>query len=120
MEGAEESLRQGDLAEAIDQQSDAMEALREGMRSLGEAMAQRQQPGQNQGQGEAQPNASASGIDPLGRSTGIDEGRSGAVPDQGSAHGRAWQLLEEIRRRSEDRSRSEEERGYLQRLFDRF
>ncbi len=120
MEGAEEALRQGDLAEAIDQQSDAMEALREGMRSLGEAMAQRQQPGQNQGQGEAQPNASASGIDPLGRSTGIDEGRTGAVPDQGSAHGRAWQLLEEIRRRSEDRSRSEEERGYLQRLFDRF
>ena len=120
MEGAEEALRQGDLAEAIDQQSNAMEALREGMRSLGEAMAQRQQPGQNQGQGEAQPNASASGIDPLGRSTGIDEGRTGSVPDQGSAHGRAWQLLEEIRRRSEDRSRSEEERGYLQRLFDRF
>ncbi|MDE4134301.1 TIGR02302 family protein [Phaeobacter sp. QD34_3] len=120
MEGAEEALRQGDLAEAIDQQSDAMEALREGMRSLGEAMAQRQQPGQNQGQGEAQPNASAGGVDPLGRASGVNEGQSGAVPDRGTAHGRAWELMEEIRRRSQDRSRSEDERGYLERLFDRF
>ncbi|MDE4273662.1 TIGR02302 family protein [Phaeobacter gallaeciensis] len=121
MEGAEESLRNGDLAEAIDQQSDAMEALREGMRSLGEAMAQRQQPGQNQGQqGQAQPNGSAEGLDPLGRASGMDNGDRGAVPDRGSAHGRAWDLLEEIRRRSQDRSRSEEERNYLQRLFDRF
>jgi hypothetical protein len=98
-----------------------MEALREGMRSLGEAMAQRQQPGQNQGQqGQAQPNGSAEGLDPLGRASGMDNGDRGAVPDRGSAHGRAWDLLEEIRRRSQDRSRSEEERNYLQRLFDRF
>ncbi|MBD3786014.1 MAG: DUF4175 domain-containing protein, partial [Sphingomonadales bacterium] len=40
MDGAEEALRRGDTGAAIDRQADAIEALREGMRALGEAMAQ--------------------------------------------------------------------------------
>jgi uncharacterized protein (TIGR02302 family) len=43
MDGAEEALRDGDLADAIGRQSEAMEALREGLRNLGEALAQQQQ-----------------------------------------------------------------------------
>ncbi|KIC31763.1 TIGR02302 family protein [Leisingera sp. ANG-S5] len=117
MEGAEDALRGGDNAEAIDRQSDAMEALREGMRSLGEALAQQQQPGQQNGQ---QPSANAQGerLDPLGRNNGSinDGGKVG----EGTAYRRAWDLLEDIRRRAGERERDEQERGYLQRLLDRF
>ncbi|NSY37944.1 TIGR02302 family protein [Leisingera sp. ANG59] len=117
MEGAEEALRGGDNAEAIDRQSDAMEALREGMRSLGEALAQQQQPGQQNGQ---QPSATAQGdrLDPLGRNNGSinDGGKVG----EGTAYRRAWDLLEDIRRRAGERERSDRERSYLQRLLDRF
>ena len=58
MDEAEGALRSDDLAEAIDRQSEAMEALREGMRSLGEAMAQNQQnqPGQGTEAGDMQAN----------------------------------------------------------------
>ncbi|MCB4454698.1 TIGR02302 family protein [Leisingera sp. McT4-56] len=117
MEGAEDALRGGDNAEAIDRQSDAMEALREGMRSLGEALAQRDD-GQRNGQG--QPSATAQGerLDPLGRGNGtVDDG--GKV-GEGNAYRRAWDLLEDIRRRAGERERSERERSYLQRLLDRF
>ncbi|AHC99863.1 TIGR02302 family protein [Leisingera methylohalidivorans] len=117
MEGAEDALRGGDMAEAIDQQSEAMEALREGMRNLGQALAQRED-GQRNGQG--QPSATAEGerLDPLGRSNGsVDDG--GKV-GEGNAYRRAWNLLEDIRRRAGERDRSERERNYLQRLLDRF
>jgi hypothetical protein len=121
MEEAEESLRQDDLAGALDNQSDAMEALREGMRELGEQMAQQQgQPGQ---QGEAMGQADAQGRrDPLGRETG-QNGRIGT--DQQLLQGedvyrRAEELLDEIRRRSGDQSRTTEERDYLRRLLDQF
>ncbi|UWQ27954.1 TIGR02302 family protein [Leisingera sp. M523] len=117
MEGAEDALRGGDMAEAIDQQSEAMEALREGMRNLGEALAQRED-GQRNGQG--QPSATAEGerLDPLGRGNGsVDDG--GKV-GEGNAYRRAWNLLEDIRRRAGERERSERERNYLQRLLDRF
>ena len=51
MRGAEDALRREDLAEALDSQAEAIEALREGMRNLGEALAENDRtPG---GQGEA-------------------------------------------------------------------
>jgi len=121
MENAEEALREDDLAGALDNQSDAMEALREGMRELGEQMAQQQgQPGQ---QGEAFGQANPDGRrDPLGRETG-QNGRIGT--DQNLLQGedvyrRAQELLDEIRRRSGDQTRSEEELDYLKRLLERF
>ncbi|WP_417713275.1 DUF4175 domain-containing protein [Pseudophaeobacter arcticus] len=119
MDGAEEALRQGDLAEAIDRQSEAMEALREGMRALGEAMAQNQQPGQQPGQGETPSTAAA---DPLGR----DRNAGGLGDEQnskfgnGRAHRRAWDLLEELRRRVGEQDREEDERHYFERLLDQF
>jgi len=122
MEGAEEALEQGDLAEAIDQQAEAMERLREGMRSLGEAMAQ-QQPGQAGSQQGRNSASQGNRMDPLGRD--LPEGRDGVGDDgsrigEGSAYRRAWDLLEEIRRRADERERSDGERGYLQRLLDKF
>jgi uncharacterized protein (TIGR02302 family) len=121
MEEAEESLRQDDLAGALDNQSDAMEALREGMRELGEQMAEQQ--GQAGQQGEAFGQANEMGQrDPLGRETG-QNGRIGT--DQQLLQGedvyrRAEELLDEIRRRSGDQTRPEDERDYLRRLLDRF
>ncbi|NIZ12490.1 TIGR02302 family protein [Phaeobacter sp. HF9A] len=123
MEGAQQALREGDYAEAIDRQSQAMEALRDGMRALGDAMAEQQQPGQQpggtqRGQSSRQGNA----LDPLGR----DRGGQGSdmfsrdTLGDGQAYRRAWDLLEEIRRRAGDRGRSDTERSYLQRLLDQF
>lgn len=121
MDGAEEALRNNDLAEAIDNQSQAMEALREGMRSLGEAMAEQERQ-QQPGQGDTEQGGRAN-RDPLGREGesaegGLsDGGRIGEGPD---ASDRARRLLDEIRRRSGQTERPELERDYLNRLLDRF
>jgi len=120
MDGAEEALREDDLAGAIDQQSEAMEALREGMRSLAEALAQ--DPDSQPGQGSAEENLRAQNRDPLGRNLG-SQGSVGT--DEGLLQGedvyrRARELLDEIRRRSGDTARPAIELDYLQRLLDRF
>jgi uncharacterized protein (TIGR02302 family) len=125
MEEAEQALRDGDLNGALDKQADAMEAMREGMRQFGEALAQEQreqqgQPGQSdQAFGRDDPNSQ---LDPLGRDLG-DAARIGS--DRNMVQGedvyrRAQDLLEEIRRRSGDQERPEAERDYLQRLLDLF
>jgi uncharacterized protein (TIGR02302 family) len=121
MDDAEQALRDGDLAEAIDNQAQAMEALRDGMRSLGEAMAQQEQ-NRQPGQGEAEADRRADNRDPLGR----EQGNSGANSTDGPlAQGldntdRARRLLDEIRRRSAETDRPELERDYLNRLLERF
>ena len=124
MERAEDALRDNDLAGAIDNQAQAMDAMREGMQSLGEAMAQQEsegQPGQGQ-QGQNGGPQQQAGQDPLGR----DSGTTGAL-DQGEnllqgedVYRRARDLLDEIRKRSGETERSQEERDYLKRLLDRF
>jgi soluble cytochrome b562 len=120
MDGAEEALRQKDLAEAIDQQSAAIEALREGMRSLAEAMQQEQQ--LNPGQGMTESNRQAQNRDPLGRDAGSN---GSAGTDEGLLQGedvyrRARELLDEIRRRTGDGERPQLELEYLKRLLERF
>lgn len=121
MNDAEEALRQNDLAEAIDNQSQAMEALRDGMRALGEAMAQEERNSQP-GQGTAESDRRADNRDPLGRQQGTN-GSDGSETDlalDNDAYGRARELLDEIRRRSGETARPEVEREYLKRLLDRF
>ncbi|MFQ1699467.1 TIGR02302 family protein [Loktanella agnita] len=124
MDGAEEALRDGDLAEAIDQQAEAMDALRNGMRELGQALAQNQNndPGQGSEQGEAAGRPVPGQRDPLGREAG-NTGQLGT--DQQMLGGedvrrRAEELLGEIRRRSAEQERPEVERDYLRRLLDQF
>ena len=123
MEEAERALRDGDLGGALDRQADAMESLREGMRDLGEALAQdMQREGQAQ-EGEAfGQNDPNSGRDPLGREPG-ESARIGSDRNmlQGDdVYRRAQDLLDEIRRRSGDQLRSTTERDYLKRLLDLF
>ncbi len=124
MEGAENALRDGDLAEAIDRQAEAMDALRNGMRELGQALAENQSadPGQGSEQGEASGQPVPGQRDPLGREMG-NTGQLGT--DQELLGGadinrRAEELLDEIRRRSAEQNRPELERDYLRRLLEQF
>ena len=97
-----------------------MDALREGMRNLGEAMAEAQR---NQGQqGTAEGQTGGQQQDPLGRNAGAS-GQAGT--DQQLLQGedvyrRARELLDEIRRRSGEGARTDEEVDYLRRLLERF
>jgi hypothetical protein len=120
MDNAEESLRQEDFAGALDDQAEALEALRDGMRELGEMMAQQQegQPG-GQAMGQGDPLGQR---DPLGRDAG-QNGRIGTDERllQGEdVYRRAEELLDEIRKRSGEQQRPEAERDYLKRLLERF
>ncbi|WP_417249721.1 TIGR02302 family protein [Celeribacter sp.] len=123
MDDAEQALREGDLSGALDSQAEAMESLREGMRQLGEQMAQNGEQDGDAQQGRAGGlNSGSERRDPLGRSPG-DTGQFGTDDEfaQGEdVYRRAEELLEEIRRRSAEQSRPEEERDYLERLLDRF
>ena len=124
MREAEDALRGGDLPGALDRQAEAMEALREGMRNFGDALAEEQREQQNgtdQGEafGRADPNSQR---DPLGREPG-ESARIGSDRNmlQGEdVYRRAQDLLDEIRRRTGDQQRPEAERDYLRRLLDMF
>ena len=122
MDGAEDALREGDLPGALDRQAEAIENLREGMRSLGEALAQDQREGMgNQGEAFGSNNQNSQ-RDPLGRKTG-EFGGTGTEENllQGDdVYRRARNLLDEIRRRSGEQTRPPVELDYLKRLLDRF
>ena len=120
MRGAGDALQRDDLPEAIDRQAEAMDALRDGMRNLGEALAEAE--GRQGQQGTADGREGGEQRDPLGRSPGAN-GQAGT--DQGLLQGedvyrRARELLDEIRKRSGETARPEVERDYLRRLLERF
>lgn len=123
MEEAEGLLEQGDLAGALDAQSEALEALREGMTELGRALAQ-DQTGEDPGQGMADGNMAPDRPlqDPLGRQAGNSGafGSDEAMADREEAFRRSRELLDELRRRSAEQDRPDLERDYLRRLLDQF
>ncbi len=123
MDEAEQALRDGELPKAIDRQAEAIGKLRDGMRSLSEALAQdaNRLPGAD-GQASADATGREVPRDPLGRTEGV-EGQVGSGENllQGEdVYRHARDLLDEIRRRSADQARPEMERDYLRRLLDRF
>ena len=122
MEEAEDALRDGDLDGALDRQAEAMEALRDGMRDFGEALADEQRENRDSQGGDREfGSADPQGTDPLGRRQGetarigSDENMVQNDPDQ-----RAQELLDEIRRRSGELARPLEELDYLKRLLQMF
>lgn len=122
MDEAEQALRDGDLDGALDRQAEAMEALRDGMRQFGEAMADEQRENRDsQGGDQEFGSADPRGTDPLGRRPGetarigSDENMVQNTPDE-----RAQELLDEIRRRSGELARPMEELDYLKRLLQLF
>ncbi len=120
---AAEALDEGDIPEALNQQADAMEAMREGLRQFDEAMANQQAQQEGQQGGNPGDSESASTQDPLGRS---QTGRGGAnqtdnpLGDTDETYRRAEELMQELRKRSGETDRPELERDYLKRLLDQF
>lgn len=114
MEGAEDALRQGDLPRALDQQAEAIEALRDGLRALAQDdTAARDSAGAPTDSG---------GRDPLGRETGGARAMGGDAPllEGPDAPRSADALREEIRRRAAQADRPAPEREYLRRLLEPF
>ncbi len=126
MREAERSLEEGDLGGALDRQAEAMQAMRDGMREFGDALAQEQrEQRENGGQGgerrEAQNRDPRGTIDPLGRGP-EDNARIGSDRNmvQNDPDLRAQELLDEIRRRSGEAERPNTELDYLKRLLNMF
>jgi hypothetical protein len=122
MDGARGQLEGGEPGKALNDQVRAMENLREGARQLGDAMRREAQRGQGERAGQSAPGAGETGRDPLGRPTAQDGTMDGAdtrIPNAEDLM-RARELLDEIRRRSGDRTRPELELDYLRRLLERF
>ena len=123
MEQAEQALRDGDLPRALDGQAQALQALRDGMRAFNDALANEQgQDGAPRQLGRATGEDDMRGTDPLGRQPGsaLRNGSDENLLQGTDVYRRAEELLEEIRRRSGEAARPEEERGYLKRLLDLF
>lgn len=102
---ARRNLAQGDTANAGNAQNRALTALSEGAQTLAEAA-------QKAGGG-------TSGSDPLGRGNSALDASGVKIPGP-QALAEAHRILEELRRRSAQLSRPEEERAYLDRLLKLF
>jgi uncharacterized protein (TIGR02302 family) len=115
---AGDALGQENAGRATEQQTLALDKMRQGAKSLVEQMMSGM--GQPGNQGRAQ--AGAGDRDPLGRplpTQGLDNGDSVKVPEEGDIQ-RARQILEELRRRLGERGRPPSELDYIERLIERF
>ncbi|WP_308915402.1 DUF4175 domain-containing protein [Jannaschia sp. LMIT008] len=124
MEQARRDLEDGNLGGALNDQAQAMDALRDGMQELGRALSDQQPGGGQPGDRDTAGLRPGEGgqRDPLGRRSG-DGARLGTDEqflDGPDAARRSQELRDEIRRRSAEQSRPELERDYLNRLLDRF
>jgi uncharacterized protein (TIGR02302 family) len=115
MGGAKDAIGEGDLERATQQQSLALDRLRQGAQSMAEQMMDNGEAQAGQGPGN-------NGRDPLGRpdrSNRPDLGLSVQVPDEIDVQ-RAREVLDELRRRIGDPSRPAVELDYLERLIKPF
>jgi hypothetical protein len=110
-------LGQGQAGAAVGDQGQALDALRQGAQGMAQQFAARNGRGGGFRNGDNFTNQ-----DPLGRpqrNAGPDLGNSVKVPDEIDIQ-RAREILEAIRRKLGDPSRTEIEREYLERLLERF
>jgi len=118
MGDAGSKLGQGNADGAVDSQGKALEALRKGAQKLAEAMQQGDGDGQSPGDRAGRQQAGNNGTDPLGRplrSHDYDE-LSKMVPGEIDVQ-KVRRILEELRRRLADPSRSQTELDYIERLL---
>lgn len=123
MDEAAQALEQGDLRGALERQAQALDALREGLRSFRDAqLADRRERQGVDGQTQQQAQGQGAGRDPLGRDLGSSPqgGEFGSVLPGTDPRERARELMDEIRRRQAERERPEDERDYLNRLIEQF
>ncbi len=121
MRRAEKSLEEGDFSGALDDQAEAMDNLRDVVRSLSESIADNEGRGAEQGTSN-RPISPRDQSDPLGRLGGIGSKQMDQKNDlavQGMAK-RAQELFEEIRRKTSELDRPVDERTYLKKLIDKF
>jgi uncharacterized protein (TIGR02302 family) len=116
-------LGNGDTDSAVDSQGRALDAMRKGAQSLAQAL--QQQMGQGQGPariGRFGPSHSDQDTDPLGRPL---RGRDYSDDDTVKVPGdidvqRARRIIEELRKRFGDMTRSQEELDYIERLLKNY
>lgn len=116
MRRAEEALGESNSSYAVEEQAQALEALRQGAQDM---MQQMMQAMGEEGQGSMGIGQQGAGRDPLGRqqgSSGPDFGNSIELPDEIDVQ-RARRILDEIRRRLGNALSPEIEREYLERLL---
>ena len=115
MGDAKDAIGEGNLERATQQQSLALDRLRQGAQSMAEQMMDNSEAQAGQGPGN-------NGRDPIGRpdrSNRPDLGLSVQVPDEIDVQ-RAREVLDELRRRIGDPSRPAVELDYLERLIKPF
>ncbi len=116
MRDARDALRQGRTGEATGPQSNALDQLSEGLRTMAERMMQQM------GEQGQDPNGEAGRLeDPLGRtmpSGGVNTDRVN-IPDRSEMQ-KAREIFDELRRRSGERFRPQLELDYIDRLMRRF
>ena len=123
MRDAVDALNRGAPGQAVGPQTDALDQLQQAARAMAEQMNQ-------MGQGQGDPNGGdPSGMrprradrDPLGRErsgNGTYDQGDVKIPDQSDVQ-KSREILDELRRRSGERSRPEIERDYIDRLLKRF
>ncbi|KAA1179287.1 TIGR02302 family protein [Rhizobium tropici] len=125
MKGASGRLSEGNGEGAVQNQGQALDALRKGTREMmNQLMAQMQQQGQGQGQGQMpgqMGQGNQNGRDPLGRSRDgggfMDSANENMVPKIIDAQ-RAREILDAIRERLSNNPSLGEERRYLERLLN--
>jgi uncharacterized protein (TIGR02302 family) len=117
MRDSTRALRQSDLDDAVEAQSEALARLQEGARQAQQAMGSRNGSGAG-GMARGRP-GQGPGRDPLGRplqgTGGINES-SVKIPTQSDVQ-KAREVLDELRKRSGEAERPPSERDYLQRLL---
>ncbi|GJD80294.1 hypothetical protein NBEOAGPD_3535 [Methylobacterium gregans] len=129
MREAENALRQGRDGDAVDAQGRALDGLKRGAEGMQQQM-QEMAEAEGQGQGEQpegqqpgqQGQAGSREDDPLGRPTkgrDMSDGRVRVPGADESAVQRARRIMEELRRKLGDPSRSREELDYFERLLRR-
>ncbi|MFQ5623440.1 MAG: TIGR02302 family protein [Paracoccaceae bacterium] len=120
MGAARDGLDQGALGGALDDQAAAIDDLRQGLEQLAQELQRAQQRlGNNERNGQG---LNRQARDPLGRPSGSTGGirtDESLLPDADALR-RAQEILDEIRRRSGERTRPRLELDYLRRLLDRF
>ncbi|MDE0590739.1 DUF4175 family protein [Halocynthiibacter sp. C4] len=122
MDEAGDALGESNIPGALNRQAEAIDALRDGLRELGEARAENGQGSQNGQAGRSAQNEGNNSGDPLGRTPGTrgGVGSDGEFANDPDAYERARDLMDEIQRRYQDQSRPQIERDYLERLLDDF
>ncbi len=111
MEEAERALGDGDNETALAAQDDALASMREGADAMGQRLEEERRAGESGDQGET---------DPFGRPSGQGGGAGSVDVPTESERQRARDILEELRRRLGEPDRDADERGYIDRLLDRF